>query len=530
MSSRSLLGVFVCFTVVLPLTVEAQTQSGDKAPQRTTSAPGIPTFYANSRQVIVEATVWDRTRKKSDDSKIADQALPPAEHALLERLPPPAQGLAAKNFHVFDNGIEQKINYFKESDFPAGDITSQWIFDSTTGGTWRRPPPPGLALALPSATYLIGYVPSAIQPGQCHSISIVVADRDVHTNRDRYCEPNSSDVHDNNGLLRTNLSERMLRFANSQERGSIKVKVRTFTFWSSGVLRLATQSSFAGADVTLTPKDYTYVVEVHDSKAPAMVQLSAAFKLHRSSWRYPCQNDEVLYILGVAYKTTGEVARQFTDSVSCRNLVMAYLPKAAGPSGNGPMPSVFDGQIDLPPGQYDLRVVVSDGRHFGQAQIPLRVDQLDPHAVMVSDVIVVGVLRDALWVLREAATVSPFPVVPTPRVSKGVQFFPDADVRPHLARQRPLYLYFEIYRPAQEMSDTAIYYRVRITDLKTASLVMDTGQMSAADLIVSGNAVIPIGLRLAIEKLPAGSYELEVHASNSAGRQTQWRRADFIIK
>ena len=32
-------------------------------------------------------------------------------------MPPVTQGLSAKDFHIFDNGAEQKINYLKESDF-----------------------------------------------------------------------------------------------------------------------------------------------------------------------------------------------------------------------------------------------------------------------------------------------------------------------------------------------------------------------------------------------------------------------------
>ena len=154
MWSRPLFSAFVWLTLLLPLTATAQAPSGDKTPQTTNSATGIPTFYANSRQVIVEAEVWDKTRKNGDDSGI-DPALPPAERAALRLVPPPTQGLPAKDVHVFDNGVEQKVNYFKETDFPAGDITGQWTFDSTTGGTWRRPPPPGLALATWSASYLI---------------------------------------------------------------------------------------------------------------------------------------------------------------------------------------------------------------------------------------------------------------------------------------------------------------------------------------------------------------------------------------
>jgi hypothetical protein len=75
-----------------------------------------------------------------------------------------------------------------------------------------------------------------------------------------------------------------------------------------------------------------------------------------------------------------------------------------------------------------------------------------------------------------------------------------------------------------------VYYRIRITDRRTGALVMNTEPMSAADWVLPGNVVIPIGLKLATEKLERGSYRLELQASDSAGRQTEWRQADFAIK
>ncbi|MGA8876039.1 MAG: hypothetical protein WB555_10925, partial [Candidatus Korobacteraceae bacterium] len=124
--------------------------------------------------------------------------------------------------------------------------------------------------------------------------------------------------------------------------------------------------------------------------------------------------------------------------------------------------------------------------------------------------------------------VSPAPVVPTPLVSKKVQFFPAIDASvPH---RNPLSLYFEIYEPLLEANKVDVSYSLKITDLKTGSLVMNTGAMSAADWVIPGNPVIPIGLKLAIGKLPKGSYRLEIQATDSVGRQTEWRQANFTIQ
>ncbi len=103
---------------------------------------------------------------------------------------------------------------------------------------------------------------------------------------------------------------------------------------------------------------------------------------------------------------------------------------------------------------------------------------------------------------------------------------PDA----HLSKGNPLSVYFEIYEPLLETNKADVFYSVRITDLKTGTLMMNTGHMRAADWVIPGNVVIPIGLKLATEKLGAGSYRLEIQASDSAGRQSEWRQATFVIK
>ncbi len=85
-------------------------------------------FYAHARQVIIEADVWDKALKKGEHPWTGDEALDTGDKSYLRQLPPAARGLTAKDFHVFDNGAEQSINYFKEADFPAVDMTNQWYF------------------------------------------------------------------------------------------------------------------------------------------------------------------------------------------------------------------------------------------------------------------------------------------------------------------------------------------------------------------------------------------------------------------
>ena len=116
--------------------------------------------------------------------------------------------------------------------------------------------------------------------------------------------------------------------------------------------------------------------------------------------------------------------------------------------------------------------------------------------------------------LRDAASVSPSPVIPMPLVSKDLQYIPDLGNPSRLPKHAPLYLYFEVHQPTSETQASAVFYQLRITDLKTGSLVMNTGPVSTADWIVPGNPVIPIGLKVATKSytrlLPARnpSYRL----------------------
>jgi hypothetical protein len=547
MSSLSVLRAFVCLTFLLPLAAGAQAASGDQASQTANSTNGIPTFYADARQVIVEAEVWKPVDKKDADdaSWLPQRALEGLPNGgadlrkVLKQMPTPAPGLAANEFHVFDNGLEQRINYFKEADFAAIGSTGRWILYPTTHGIWGTLQPGGAGIGeLPSATYLIGYVPPALQPGECRTIQIVSENHYVLLNRKQYCALKNSDPAT---MLEKRLEAGMQSFANSTAQGSIKVSVNAFTFWSSGVLTLVT----ATASNTAPASDFTYVVEVQDSKAPAAVQIAMEFTLPKPVWDYPCRrNNTAVHVLGMIYRTDRELSGQFTDTFACQ-MVTTPMTQALKkiPGVTVTIPSRFNTQIELRPGDYELRVVVSDGKHFGRARVPLRVDPLDAQGLTISDVALNSTLRDASWIVRDATSVTPGPIVPSPLVSKStspttvpgvppgsenVQFLPVPDAQ--LPKNNPLSVYFEIYEPLLETKNPAVFYQLRITDLKTGSLVMNTGPMSASDWVLRGNAVIPIGLEIDAEKLPAGPYRLEAQASDSAGRQTGWRQADFVIE
>lgn len=479
----------------------------------------IPTFYSHARQVLVAAEVWKHTAKTPLST--SKEFLRRHPIVKLLALPPPTRGLSASDFRIFDNGAEQKINYLQESDLYLREINHEWFIPDIRG-TWGSGDSP--PFGLPVAKYMIGYIPPPFQGVGCHTIQVVAGDNDVMLNRTSYCDTDGGGAATAEGRK---IAAQMENFAKSSSRGSIKVSSRAFVFWSSGVLSLMRDNpeTSIGSASALPAPSFTYRIEVHDSRAPSTVQIATEYELWTKLWDSPCPSDNsALYVLGVVYKANGEVAARFRDTCTCgidpfiEYRVPSYVT----------IPNRFYTQVELRPGDYDVHVVVSDGWRFGQTRIPLRVDPIDSHAFTISDIALNGILRDASLLVEEAAFVLPAPALPTPLVSKEVQFIPAADAK--LKKKSSSSFYFEIYEPLLADRSVEVYFRLRITDLKTGSLVVNAEPRSAAQYVIPGNVVIPIALKADTDKLRNGSYEIGIQASDSTGRKTGWRTAKFEIK
>jgi hypothetical protein len=102
-------------------------------------------------------------------------------------------------------------------------------------------------------------------------------------------------------------------------------------------------------------------------------------------------------------------------------------------------------------------------------------------------------------------------------------FSPSAVSR--FSRSIPLYFYTEIYDPAA--GGALVEYR--ILDAKTGELRADSGVGSISGFIRPGNPSIPFATRLAVDKLPAGTYRLEVKAGNAADALNVSRAIEFEL-
>jgi hypothetical protein len=179
------------------------------------------------------------------------------------------------------------------------------------------------------------------------------------------------------------------------------------------------------------------------------------------------------------------------------------------------LPSRYETQIDIPPGQYDLRVVVGDGANFGRAETALTIEDYERKQLAVSPILLCKRLRDASVAAQEAARVNLAPEY-VRLVSQNIQVTPNGDIR--FRRGEPLVAYFEVYVPVRsEESPGSVNVDVKIVDAKTGTLKESIKPLNAVSFQRSGSRGIPIAVNLAGERLSPGGYHLEVKATDSLG-------------
>ncbi len=456
-------------------------------------------------------------------------------------------GLSAKSFRVLDNGVEQSINYFSETDFDASYRCCD--FSPTVRGTWVTFLEGRWQSVMPVSFYLMGFAPSPLSPGECRKLKVKLHGGFIVLERDRYCDlkdPGFSEAMQDGTPLRG----QMRAFAASTLPGSINVSVHTFVFRSSGVVQLGRGSLPQGTEGATEPA-YKFVVQVHDAKAPATIQIATEFTAPKLKRKYQMHKlwGLPLYVMGTVYTSRGEIVKEFGDTYEEYPLI-----------GDDDcdceywwIPRLYDTQVELPPGDYRLRVVVSDGKNFGTAEVPIQVERFGADRLSMSDLVVTDVFREASQVLIDVARNNSTALMPAPLISNDVQFFPTflhasptslrsvpstrrlpwalgAAETGSFSSHRDVSLYFEVYEPLLDNQETAVYFELRVTDRNTGLMKVNTGPMSAAKWVHTGTTVVPIAVELGMRMLPKGSYRLEVRASDSAGRQTAWKAAEFIIK
>jgi hypothetical protein len=417
------------------------------------------------------------------------------------------RGLSAADFRISEDGKQQSIQEVKFEPRPEVDVRDNFgdhlDMSETPAGKWS------FAELLkahgggsPIYLYRIAYVPPKSQAGSCHRVEVKVFRKNAFVYaRSQYCNTANSPDDPLNG---TSFGKKVDSDATSDKEAKIA---------------LSAQAGFVYADANAARADL--ILEFPwDSLKREWIEGS----LHAT-----------IGVLGLVYRKDGTLAKRFSDFGCCASDEPHFVSTTKGDHRDAYpedewffLPSRYEAQIDLPPGEYNLKLILSDGSKFGRAEMPLNIESYDGKQLAISSLILCKRFRDAAVAAQEAAAVNLAPQY-VPLVSKGVQFTPTGDMT--FRKGDPLFAYFEVYEPLLTGTPPAVVQtQLKITDVKTAQIKVDTGSRSAADWIQPGKSTIPIAEQIDLAKLPPGSYRLEVQAADSAGKNTVWRAANFTVE
>ena len=557
--------VIVFALLCLPLSfASAQT----KPPQSTQTNPATVTVETNL--VLVPVFVYD----PSQMDRAPKKELPCARATVTEffKLTPTqpylpsdcdvteVQDLGPKDFRLFQDGAEQHIVkmdagawwtlvrdnfgwHMQSSDTPRG------IWSLSELGAIKRVP------VINRDFHILAYVPPSSTSG-CHSIHVEV-DRPklLVFARNQYCAGQTP----SDPLYGTAEAQKLDRDLSSDKRGKIPLSVQAAGFYAAGdTSRVDISLQFPWQDLyrkwdtsnwtlyariavlgVVRKTDGTIVARFSDMLYPPYWPTFDQGGAKYIAWEKSSSelSGAIPHLLGGAASSRNLGS---SDSAYGNNTLALTFRNAAGEiapdveaiqtalNSSDPfwMPTRYETQIDVPPGQYTLQVVLSDGWNIGRAEMPLTVEAYDAKQLALSSIALCKRLRDA-GVATKEDTAANFAPQFVPLVSKGIQFIPSADA--NFAQADPLYAYFEVSEPPAQPSGR-VTVQMRILDAGSNKVLGNFAPLDATPYQVEGSSVLRIARTVPIRQLPKGSYRLEVQATDSARAATPWRSAPFSIE
>lgn len=337
--------------------------------------------------------------------------------------------------------------------------------------------------------YVLGYTPTESKEGSCHELKVKVNRGGTEVRaRSGYCTTKPVD------LLAGSAAERDLETrAAAAAPGNVKASMELPFFYTS--------SNTARVNVAMEiPAD------------------SLQFEKEKGK-----QHSE-MNVLGIVTDMQGSVAARFSDNVKLdfenKKEVEHFQEQ----------PMHYQTQFDIAAGQYQLKVVFSSGgQSFGKLQSPLKIDAYDNSKFGISSIALSHELHKVseLDVSLDQALLEDH----TPLVSNGMEIVPAGSNT--FGKTGPVAVYLEVYEPLlqqQQSADFKVGVDMRLIDKKTGQPKIDSGFVTLAGYIKPGNPLIPVALRLPLEKLDPGSYLAEFQAKDTAGNVSILRSTDLEVR
>jgi hypothetical protein len=413
--------------------------------------------------------------------------------------------LTAKDFTLYEDGQAQRIESVS-LEAPVFSIVNDNLGKhpesvGTGGGRWTYPDLMNAekGLWLPWPQYVISYIPPPSPTGSCHQIRVDVGRRNlVVWTRSEYCntpEPAADP------LSGTEFGKRMEENLKSGEAGKIDLKLQAVALYG------ATEA--ARVNIRL---EFPWKSLKHEFKDGAL--------------------NATIGSVGIIYNRDGSVAARFSDFACCDYGSSNKPSASAQPSENrydrdtSMIPDGYETEIMLPPGEYEIQAVISDGEKFGRQKMPLLVKARDEKQISLSDVALCRRVRKISTEVQDVPAKIAGSYIPP--ASRGVEFTPTAD--PSFKRNEMLYAYFEVSDPRNSrQAATDIKAQLKIVDGSTGDLVIEFGSVDAAPYVDQGSSIVRIARGIELSGLQEGEYQLQVRAADAGGTFTEWRKATFAI-
>ena len=334
--------------------------------------------------------------------------------------------------------------------------------------------------------YILGYEPPEADDGSCHTLKVKV-DRGGTMVRARtgYCNVKPVDL-----LAGKPVEKELEGRANGSQSGVTASMMTPFFYTSSNTAR----------------------VEL------AIEMPSNAIKFEKEKGKY----NAAINVLGIAYKPDGTVAAKFSDTA---NVALAEKKEV---EEFAKAPYHYEEQFDIGAGTYTLKVAFScGGENFGKLETPLTIDPYDKKQFAMSS------LAFSRQMFRVSDITSGMETQlledKKPLVSQGVQLIPSGSN--HFKKTENIGAYVEVYDPfLLGENPPKVGLDIRVIDRNTGKEAIRAAVTNTADAVKAGNPVVPLALRIPVEKLNPGSYRVELRAIDTAGNHTQTRSAEFELE
>jgi hypothetical protein len=337
--------------------------------------------------------------------------------------------------------------------------------------------------------FLITYAPPASPEGSCHTVAIKVPHESHLVYNKKYCNlpPPISDP-----LQGTTGGAKLEAYLAASKPGSIHPLAQANAFYvAPGKARVEVDVEFPFKEVA--PKDW------HDGILPSALLIEAHGKDGRVAGRLSEQMPEDAAF--AHFNTLGNL-KEATEIVTSTR---------------------YEGQMDLPPGEYKLAITYSRGKEFGVVQVPLTVDDYDGSRFAISTIALCTRVR------KTGAVPAARDFVPL--VAGDYEFTPAGDTA--FRKGDSLMAYFELYEPAlvQPQASLHVNYTMRIRNEKTGAVALEAVQ-NADSWVQPAKSTIPVAVEPVLSKLnlAPGKYQFQIQATDSTGRSTPMRSAEFSIE